>query len=66
MTDILVLGGGIAGLGISLFLARSGHHVQLVEPDAAPVPADPERAFASWSRGPRLIGQEDPAPVGEW
>jgi 2-polyprenyl-6-methoxyphenol hydroxylase-like FAD-dependent oxidoreductase len=50
MTDILVLGGGIAGLGCSLFLTRSGHHVKLVEPDAAPVPADPEHAFASWSR----------------
>jgi 2-polyprenyl-6-methoxyphenol hydroxylase-like FAD-dependent oxidoreductase len=50
MTDTLVLGGGITGLGCALFLARSGHHVRLVEPDAAAVTADPERALTGWSR----------------
>lgn len=48
--QIIVIGGGIAGLGASLGLARAGHEVTLLERDATPFPADPIEAFASWDR----------------
>jgi len=43
--DILVLGGGIAGLATALRLARDGHRVTLLERDAMPDTA-PADAFA--------------------
>src|SRR6476660_1245029 len=50
MADILVLGGGVAGLSAALFLARTGHQVQLVESDAAPAPLDHEQSLTGWPR----------------
>jgi 2-polyprenyl-6-methoxyphenol hydroxylase-like FAD-dependent oxidoreductase len=46
----VVIGGGIAGLGAALLLARAGHSVTLLERDATPFPADPVSAFESWER----------------
>lgn len=47
--DIVITGAGIAGLLSSLFLARDGHNVILLERDDTPLPADPEDAF-TWNR----------------
>src|SRR5262245_50664595 len=46
----VVIGGGIAGLGSALLLARAGHRVTLLERDATPFPADPVSAFEKWER----------------
>jgi 2-polyprenyl-6-methoxyphenol hydroxylase-like FAD-dependent oxidoreductase len=46
---IVVIGAGVAGLVSSLFLARDGHDVVLLERDATPLPEDAESAF-SWDR----------------
>ncbi|WP_328923230.1 FAD-dependent oxidoreductase [Streptomyces sp. NBC_00190] len=50
MADVLVLGGGIAGLSAALFLARSGHYVQLIEGDAASAPVNPDHTLRGWPR----------------
>jgi 2-polyprenyl-6-methoxyphenol hydroxylase-like FAD-dependent oxidoreductase len=47
---VVVVGGGVAGLGAALFLARAGHQVTVLERDATPFPADPVAAFESWER----------------
>jgi 2-polyprenyl-6-methoxyphenol hydroxylase-like FAD-dependent oxidoreductase len=47
---IVVIGGGIGGLGIALFLAPSGHDVTLVEQDPMDHPADPDEAWSRWPR----------------
>ena len=44
-----MVGGGVAGLGAALTLARSGHQVTLVERDETPLPATADEAFA-WDR----------------
>lgn len=49
MTDAVVIGAGVAGLGAALALARSGAGVTLLERDATPLPEDPDAAFA-WDR----------------
>jgi 2-polyprenyl-6-methoxyphenol hydroxylase-like FAD-dependent oxidoreductase len=46
---IAVIGAGVAGLASSLFLARDGHDVVLLERDATPLPPDPGEAF-HWNR----------------
>ncbi len=45
-----MIGGGVAGLGIALSLARAGHRVRIVERDAAPLPESPVEAFEKWER----------------
>jgi 2-polyprenyl-6-methoxyphenol hydroxylase-like FAD-dependent oxidoreductase len=50
MTNVAVIGAGPAGLATSLFLARRGHRVTLVEKDPDPPPGDPEACFQSWTR----------------
>ena len=47
---VVIIGGGVAGLGGALGLARAGHEVTLLERDATPFPANPVEAFASWDR----------------
>jgi 2-polyprenyl-6-methoxyphenol hydroxylase-like FAD-dependent oxidoreductase len=44
-----VIGGGAAGLGAALLLARAGHRVTVLERDDTPLPDDAAGAFA-WDR----------------
>jgi flavin-dependent dehydrogenase len=48
-TRVVVVGGSVAGLSASLFLARRGHHVTVLEQDPSPRPADIASAGA-WRR----------------
>ncbi len=47
--DVVVVGGGVAGLAAALGLARQGRAVTVLERDATPLPAGPEEAFG-WDR----------------
>lgn len=49
MARIVVIGAGVAGLGIALCAGRCGHRVTLVERDDTPLPPDPHGAF-HWNR----------------
>jgi 2-polyprenyl-6-methoxyphenol hydroxylase-like FAD-dependent oxidoreductase len=49
MSDIVVVGSGIAGLSSAVLLARDGHHVTVLERDASP-PPDPGAAWSDWER----------------
>jgi len=46
---IAVVGGGVAGLGCALALARQGHEITVLERDDTPMPADPDQAY-EWDR----------------
>lgn len=45
-----MIGGGIAGLGAALALARQGHELTVLERDATALPATPVEAFEKWER----------------
>jgi len=47
--QVLVVGGGVAGLGSALVLARQGHDVVVVERDDTPMPSTADEAF-EWDR----------------
>ena len=47
---VVVIGGGIGGLGVGLFLAPAGHDVTIVERDPMHRPSDPGTAWARWPR----------------
>lgn len=49
MARVVVMGAGVAGLGVALCAGRSGHEVVLVERDDTPLPPDPAGAF-DWDR----------------
>ncbi|HEX9260460.1 MAG TPA: FAD-dependent oxidoreductase [Acidimicrobiales bacterium] len=49
MAEIVVVGGGVAGLGAAVTLSRRGHKVTLLERDATPLPASADEAF-DWDR----------------
>jgi flavin-dependent dehydrogenase len=49
MSDIVVVGGGIAGLSSAMLLARDGHHVTVLERDPAPPPESGD-AWEEWER----------------
>ncbi len=46
---MVVVGGGVAGLGSALVLARQGHDVVVVERDDTPMPTSADEAF-DWDR----------------
>jgi 2-polyprenyl-6-methoxyphenol hydroxylase-like FAD-dependent oxidoreductase len=46
---VVVVGGGVAGLGTALSLARTGHRVTILERDDTPMPPTADAAF-SWQR----------------
>lgn len=50
MADIVVLGGGVAGLGLAVFAARRGHRVTLVERDGPPPEGGAHIEVADWER----------------
>src|ERR687889_17145 len=47
--QVVIAGGGVAGLTAALALARQGHQVQVVDRDDSPRPAD-VAAAAAWPR----------------
>jgi 2-polyprenyl-6-methoxyphenol hydroxylase-like FAD-dependent oxidoreductase len=47
--NVMVVGGGIAGLGTALACARGGHAVTILERDDTPMPPDADAAF-HWKR----------------
>ena len=49
VTDVIVIGAGVAGLGAALALGRDGHRVTVLERDATPLPEDAQHAFW-WDR----------------
>ncbi|MET0458395.1 MAG: NAD(P)-binding protein [Ilumatobacteraceae bacterium] len=50
MAEIVIVGGGIAGLTGAMLLARDGHHITVLERDPASPPPDPTDAWAEWER----------------
>jgi 2-polyprenyl-6-methoxyphenol hydroxylase-like FAD-dependent oxidoreductase len=50
VAEVVIVGGGIAGLATALLLGRQGHRVVVCERDVAPVPASPEQAWSGWQR----------------
>jgi flavin-dependent dehydrogenase len=50
MDELVVVGGGVAGLGAALALARSGHPVTVLERDKGRLPDSPDHAFEQWDR----------------
>src|SRR6187397_2811955 len=50
MAELLVVGGGIAGLTTGMLLARDGHQVTLLERDAEPPPATVDELWSNWER----------------
>ncbi len=50
MAEVIVIGGGIAGLGAALALSRGGHHVTVLEKDSTPLPESAVQAFERWDR----------------
>jgi 2-polyprenyl-6-methoxyphenol hydroxylase-like FAD-dependent oxidoreductase len=50
VTEIVVVGAGIGGLGVALLLGRQGRQVVVCERDAAPVPESAEAMWSDWPR----------------
>lgn len=50
MGDVVIVGGGVAGLGVACALATAGHSIALVERDPLPIADSPAAAFATWQR----------------
>ena len=50
MTDVLIVGGGVVGMGLGMILAKDGHAVTMLERDAAPPPSGPDDAWDGWDR----------------
>ena len=47
---IVVVGAGIAGLGVALALERQGRRVLLIDRDEPPISDDPNETFLTWNR----------------
>ena len=50
VSEVIVIGAGICGLGTALLLARHGHHVTVIEKDSAPVPDSLDDCWERWAR----------------
>src|SRR5262249_26637337 len=50
MSDVIVIGAGVAGLCGSLLLAGDGHRVRLLERDPAAPPRGPDESWSEWER----------------
>ena len=50
VTDVLVIGAGVAGLGTALALGRDGHRVTVLERDSEGPPASAHEAWDHWQR----------------
>src|SRR5947208_13044071 len=50
MSEVVIVGGGVAGLGAALALARGGHNVTVLERDTGDLPDSPDHAFEEWDR----------------
>ena len=57
MANVVVIGGGVAGLGSALALDRAGHRVTVLERDPLPATADAEEAFDAPRRGAPQVHQ---------
>ena len=74
MTDVLIVGGGVVGMGLGMILAKDGHSVTMLERDAAPAPRRTRRRLgqlgsqgchpvpaASLLPGPRIARSSKPS-----
>ena len=50
MSEILVVGGGMAGQTAAMLLAKDGHAVTVLERDAEAPPTSVDEAWAHWER----------------
>jgi len=50
VSDVVICGGGICGLGTALLLARDGHDVTVLERDVDPLPESAGGAWEAWER----------------
>ncbi|MEO6121980.1 MAG: FAD-dependent oxidoreductase [Acidimicrobiales bacterium] len=50
MAEVVIVGGGVAGLGVALALSATDHTVTVIDRDSLPPADSPEAAFAAWQR----------------
>ncbi len=50
MTDVLIVGGGVVGMGLGMILAKDGHTITMLERDAEVPPSGPDDAWEEWDR----------------
>ncbi|MBA2624151.1 MAG: FAD-dependent oxidoreductase [Acidimicrobiia bacterium] len=50
MAEIIVIGGGVAGLSTAMLLAGDGHRVRVLERDDTPPPDEATDAWTEWTR----------------
>ncbi len=50
MTDVLIVGSGVVGMGLGMMLAKDGHTVTMLERDAERPPGGPDDAWDGWDR----------------
>ena len=63
MTDVLIVGGGVVGMGLGMILANDGHTVTMLERDAAPPPSGPDEAWERLgSQGGHAVPAVPPLP----
>ena len=50
MSEIVIVGGGVVGMGLGMMLAHDGHSVTNLERDADPIPETADEAWERWQR----------------